>query len=129
MLMSADVDNEYRPSTSASNLNTLKEPLLMADSSNYADMLSVLKDICETIGFMCYNPLDAVDVNISLAWAETLQYLDNPIACIKSADCCNELIESFVKIVKIATESSYTYSIDLVKLKNVFAELRAIIKS
>ncbi|MEM1644148.1 MAG: hypothetical protein QXV30_02385 [Desulfurococcaceae archaeon] len=130
-----DVNNEYRSSASASNLmsnlNTLilKEQLLMADSSNYAEMLSVLKDICETIGLMCYDPLDVVDVNISLAWAETLQYLDNPTTCIKNIDCCNELIESFVKIVKIAIGSSYTYLIDLVKLRNVFAELRVLIKS
>jgi len=133
--MYMDVNNEYRSSASASNLMsnlntlTLKEQLLMADSSNYAEMLSVLKDICETIGLMCYDPLDAVDVNISLAWAETLQYLDNPTTCIKNIDCCNELIESFVKIVKIAIGSSYTYLIDLVKLRNVFAELRVLIKS
>ncbi|MEM3163786.1 MAG: hypothetical protein QXN38_05265 [Desulfurococcaceae archaeon] len=128
--MSIDVDdNEYRSSTSVSNLSTLKELLLIADSSNYAEMLGVLKDICDTIGLMCYNPLDVIDVNISLVWAETLQYLDNPAECIKNIDCCNELIESFVKIVKTAIESPYVYLIDLAKLKKVFAELRAVVKS
>ncbi|MEM2234799.1 MAG: hypothetical protein QW224_03590, partial [Desulfurococcaceae archaeon] len=115
--------------TSVSNLSTLKELLLIADSSNYAEMLGVLKDICDTIGLMCYNPLDVIDVNISLVWAETLQYLDNPTECIKNIDCCNELIESFVKIVKTAIESPYVYLIDLAKLKKVFAELRAVVKS
>ncbi|MCS7128174.1 MAG: hypothetical protein RMI83_02750 [Desulfurococcaceae archaeon] len=80
--MSTDADNEGKLSVLANNLNTFKELRLVADSSTL-DTLSVIKDICEATGFMCYNPLDAVDVNVSLAWAETLQYLDSPIACIK----------------------------------------------
>ncbi len=126
--MSIDVDDEYKPSASASSSNTFKERWLMVNSSNYAEALGTLNDICRTTGFMCYDPLNAVDVNMSLAWAETLQYLDDPVACIKSIECC-ELIESFVKVVKIATESSYIYLIDLAKLEKVFAELRAVIKS
>ncbi|MCX8199026.1 MAG: hypothetical protein N3E36_03225 [Sulfolobales archaeon] len=126
--MSTDADNEGKLSVLANNLNTFKELRLVADSSTL-DTLSVIKDICEATGFMCYNPLDAVDVNVSLAWAETLQYLDSPIACIKNIDCFNELIESFVKTVKIAIESSYIYSIDLVKLGKVFVELKAVIKT
>ncbi len=126
--MSIDVSKRGL-SESASNLSIFKEQGFIVSSNDYVGMLSALKELCRVTGFMCYSPLDAIDVDISLAWAETLQYLDDPASCIKSLDCCHELIESFVKVVKIAIESQYVYQIDLAKLEKALAELKAIIRS
>ena len=92
--------------------------LIVEDINSYL-AVDALHTLCRETGYFCYSPRDAVELALSLSWAETVQFIES--GCLKSVRCLSTVLNTFANAVDLALRDTYIFNIDLDELKKKLA--------
>lgn len=90
-------------------------------SKKREDLSKALDILCKETGYFCYKPVNIVEPTVSIAWAETLQFI--PKECFEDEICASVALDMFGAILQIALSEDYVFAIDINELKNVLKYL------
>ncbi len=87
-------------------------------------MIKVLRILCKKFGILCYRPQKLYEPLLSLAWVESLSFLDSITPCIKDLECSKTLMMMFGEVVKLALSDMYIFQLEIPKIAKIVHEIR-----
>ncbi len=89
-------------------------------------IVRALRILCEEFKIFCYRPKELGEPLLSLAWIESLSFLDSIDPCIKDLECSKNLLMMFGEVVKLALNGIYIFQLDTSRISKIAHEVRRL---
>lgn len=84
---------------------------------------AALSRLCSLTGHFCYAPTSTAEALTSLAWAETLQYVE--AECARDPHCASAVLKCFAEALRLALECNPGY-VFVVNVRHVLSGLLSL---
>jgi len=97
---------------------------IIVSSAMKIKMIRALRILCEKFEILCYSPQKLDEPLLSLAWIESLSFLDSITSCIKDLECSKTLMAMFGEVIRLALNDMYIFQLEIPRIARIAHEIR-----